>query len=157
MFYIRLVIINFCSFASFHNWDLEGLPGQVSEPTGLPNQQYAHPWRNLFTLMTGSPPILPIHWRVQLLHSHQPYLRYSEIKVFAQYIISHVLCRSEEVADCAPSNSLHLRLTTDGDLTGDMLMELPPLRAVILNPYNGSVQYISIKIALYLFILLKPA
>uniref|UniRef100_A0A1X7UZZ4 Uncharacterized protein n=1 Tax=Amphimedon queenslandica TaxID=400682 RepID=A0A1X7UZZ4_AMPQE len=111
------------NFASFHNWDMEGLPGQVSEPVNLPQHQYAHPWRNLFTLMTGPPPILPIHWRVQLLHSHQPYLR------------------TEEVADCAPRHNLNLRLTTEGDLTGDMLMELPPLRAVILNPYNGSIQF----------------
>lgn len=50
-----------------------------------------------------------------------------------------ILCRNEEVADCAPPDDLNLRLTTDGDLTGDLLMELPPLRAVILNPYNGSV------------------
>ena len=59
--------------------------------------------------------------------------------------LSHVHCivdlfRTNDVADHTSTwDVLNLRLTSDGDLTGDMLMDLPPTRAVLINPYNGSV------------------
>ena len=79
IFYVQIVCYFVCSFAGFHDWGIAGLPGRVSEPTDLILHQYEHPWKNLFTLLEGHSvsPILPLHWRVQLLHPLHPYSRYS--------------------------------------------------------------------------------
>ena len=42
------------------------------------------------------------------------------------------------VADHAPPTNLGLRLTSDGRyLTADIHMDMPPMRCVLMDPYNG--------------------
>ena len=65
--------------------------------------------------------------------------------------ISSLLCSVYarfEADFCNPD--LNLRLNTDGFLTGDMQMVLPPIRGIYLNPYTGYVRNNSIE---YIFLL----
>ena len=42
------------------------------------------------------------------------------------------------IADHSPDReSINLRLTSTGYLTGDLVMDLPPMRSVLIDPYNG--------------------
>lgn len=42
------------------------------------------------------------------------------------------------IADHSPDNEdINLRLTSTGYLTGDLVMDLPPMRSVLIDPYNG--------------------
>ena len=49
------------------------------------------------------------------------------------------LCSEMYVSDFTPVNEEELKLwmTSDGHLTGDMSMTLPPIEQVLLNPYTG--------------------
>ena len=58
-----------------------------------------------------------------------------------QSLCSYQSSNTEEgstVADHSPcTRGLSLRLTNDGYLTGDLQMDLPPLKTVLIDPYTG--------------------
>ena len=72
MLIIKLILF---SFAGFHEWGNIGLPGHLFQGIHVPQRQRPHPWQNLFALtqQVSHVPILPLHWRVQLVHSMHPY------------------------------------------------------------------------------------
>ena len=42
------------------------------------------------------------------------------------------------IADHSPDNEdINFRLTSTGYLTGDLVMDLPPMKSVLIDPYNG--------------------
>lgn len=54
------------------------MPGRLFQ---VPRQHHPHPWHSLFALtqQLSHVPILPLHWRVQLVHSMHPYTPYVTI------------------------------------------------------------------------------
>ncbi|XP_070554730.1 uncharacterized protein [Ptychodera flava] len=65
-------------------------------------------------------PVMPLLWRRQLVH---PIISKT----------SHSLLADKQ------SVPLNLHITDEGYLTGDMYLNLPPMRGVLLDPYTGSV------------------
>lgn len=127
------------SFAAFGEWPA-GIPGSQFNVAQI-GQQRPHPWQHLFTLMERSKllvvPILKMCWRVHLLH---PLFVYGRLVASLHAFLQTYQYRNDmhcTVADCTPHNDrLDFRII-DGYLTGDMQMNIPPLKTVLLDPYDG--------------------
>jgi hypothetical protein len=110
-------------FASFYNWGEGNLPGKLFSPPGLPRQQQPHPWQNLLDLIGKAKhvPIIRLKWRVHLLHPSHPYVR--------QFMADNWI------------DDLNLRIDSNGYLTGDMTLDVPPMREISIDPYTGSLHF----------------
>ena len=58
------------------------------------------------------------------------------------YIYIYVYCGRDNqysmIADHSPDKEdINFRLTSTGYLTGDLVMDLPPMKSVLIDPYNG--------------------
>ena len=58
---------------------------------------------------------------------------------FLWYHMKHCRYSSKEVSYLADrcSDQINLHFTEDGYLTGDMSMDFPPMRCVLLDPFTG--------------------
>ena len=63
-------------------------------------------------------------------------------KLYSLYLYSYLVnSYSEDVSSIADHSSspkdLSLRITNDGYVTGDFQMDMPPMKAVLIDPYSG--------------------
>ncbi|XP_002736193.2 uncharacterized protein LOC100369133 [Saccoglossus kowalevskii] len=102
--------------------------GTFDHINGFPARQIRHSTRKSplnplieVARQTNKPvPVLSMLWRRQYIH---PMLTTDNVPPVADNVGTH----------------LNLRITDDGYITGDMSMNLPPMRALLLDPYDGSV------------------
>ncbi|XP_065915005.1 uncharacterized protein [Dysidea avara] len=112
-------------FADFQEWPEGRIPGNPQGLTIIVNQ-LPSPWQPMMDLMgedLRSAPVLSFSWRTRLLHPLYPYLDSQEV----HYLADHC------------SDQINLHFTEDGYLTGDMSMDFPPMRCVLLDPLTGKV------------------
>ncbi|XP_065916020.1 uncharacterized protein [Dysidea avara] len=113
------------NFAGLQNWPAGQIPGNLAWLT-VPLNQRPSPWQSMMDLMgkdLKSAPVLPFSWRTRLLHPLYPYMDSQEV----HYLADHC------------SDQINLHFTEDGYLTGDMSMDFPPMRCVLLDPLTGKV------------------
>ncbi|XP_065914704.1 uncharacterized protein [Dysidea avara] len=112
-------------YAGFQDWPAGRMPGN---PLGsaISLDQRPSPWLPMIDLMDEnmqSAPVLSFSWRTRLLHPLYPYSDSQEV----HYLADHC------------SDQINLHFTEDGYLTGDMSMDFPPMRCVLLDPLTGKV------------------
>ena len=147
------------SFVDHQGWSGTHIPGN---PLGLLDVQNLPriPWEALVNLIPEdmpTAPVLPLCWRTRLLHPLYPYLKCVCVcacvcvsvsvfvclclclSVFLSITIVTTVCSSKEMSYLADhcSEQINLHFTEDGYLTGDMSMDFPPMRCVLLDPFTG--------------------